>query len=70
METAFGCLIVLQFVLVVAHDWLEIPGWTHSSQVQSVVGRRKLLLATSINAIFPGTAAAFAIEVLINGSAG
>lgn len=47
--------------MVVSHDWLEIPGWTHGRQVQAVVGRDKLLAATLINAIFPGVAAAFAI---------
>lgn len=61
METLFSVLIVLQFAVVLGHDWLEIPGWTHGSQVQAVVGRRKLALATVINAIFPGIAAAFAI---------
>lgn len=61
MEALFAVLIVLQFAVVVSHDWLEIPGWTHGSQVQAVVGRRKLALATAINAIFPGLAVAFAI---------
>jgi hypothetical protein len=61
IQTLFECLIMLRFVVVVAHDWLEIPGWTHGSQVQAVVGRRKLWIATSINAIFPGVAVAFAI---------
>jgi hypothetical protein len=57
----FACLITVQFVVVVAHDWLEIPGWTHGRQVQSVAGRRKLLIATLINAIFPGTAVVFVL---------
>jgi hypothetical protein len=57
----FEWLIVLQFVVVVSHDWLEIPGWTHGSQVQAVIGRTKLLWATGINAIFPGLAAGFAL---------
>src|SRR5258708_2999041 len=61
VQTLFACLITLQFVLVVFHDWVDIPGWTHGSQVQSIVGRRKLWLATLINAIFPGLAVAFAI---------
>src|SRR5258708_2023693 len=61
MQTLFACLIIVQFAVVVAHDWLEIPGWTHGSQVQEVVGRRKLWIATLINAIFPGIAVAFAI---------
>ena len=61
MQTLFACLIRLQFVLVVFHDWVDIPGWTHGSQVQSIVGRRKLWLATLINAVFPGLAVAFAV---------
>jgi hypothetical protein len=36
----------LQFVVVAAHDLIDIPGWTHGSQVQSIEGRRKLWLAT------------------------
>ena len=46
--------------MVVAHDWIDVPGWTHGTQVQSVVGRRKLWIATLINAAFPGIAVAFA----------
>jgi hypothetical protein len=45
----------------VAHDWINVPGWTQSTQVQSVVGRRKLWIATLINAIFPGVAVAFGV---------
>ena len=58
LETLFAWLIILQFVVVVSHDWLEIPGWTHGSQVQAAIGRTKLLWATAINAIFPGLAVA------------
>ncbi len=58
-EALFACLISLQFGVVVAHDWIDVPGWTHGTQVQSVVGRRKLWIATLINAIFPGIAVAF-----------
>jgi hypothetical protein len=60
MYPLFACLLTLQLLVVVAHDWLEIPGWTHGSQVQAVVGRRKLWIATLINAMFPATAVAFA----------
>jgi hypothetical protein len=42
------------------HDWIDVPGWTHGTQVQLVVGRRKLWIATLINAVFPGIAVAFA----------
>jgi len=62
IQKLFTCLITLQFLAVVAHDWVDIPGWTHGSQVQSVVGRRKLWMATLVNAILPGLAVAFAIH--------
>jgi hypothetical protein len=61
IQALFSCLLTLQFLVVVAHDWIDIPGWTHGRQVQSVVGRRKLWIATLINAIFPGVAVAFAV---------
>ena len=57
----FTFLIGLQFLVVVAHDLLDIPGWTHGAQVRAVIGRRRLWLATAINSIFPGVAAGFAI---------
>src|SRR3954453_4619523 len=60
VETIFTILITLQFLVVVLHDWLNIPGWTHGRQVQAVVGRRKMWLGTLTNAIFPGLAVAFA----------
>jgi hypothetical protein len=60
MQSLFTCLITLQFLVVVLHDWVDIAGWTHGRQVQSIVGRRKLWIATAINAIFPGLAVAFA----------
>jgi hypothetical protein len=58
----FTCLIALQFVAVTAHDLVDIPGWTHGSQVQSIIGRRKLWLITLANAIFPGLAVGFAVN--------
>jgi hypothetical protein len=61
VENLFAVLITLQFLVIISHDWLEIPGWTHGRQVQAVIGRQKLLWATAINAIFPGTAVAFAL---------
>ncbi|HMD42305.1 MAG TPA: hypothetical protein VKH45_04455 [Candidatus Acidoferrum sp.] len=61
LQTLFECLLTVQFVVVVAHDLVDIPGWTHGSQVQALIGRRKLLLVTLINGIFPGFAAAFAL---------
>jgi hypothetical protein len=61
IQILFTWLIALQFVVVTFHDLVDIPGWTHGRQVQAVVGRRKLWLATLVNAIFPGLAVACAI---------
>jgi hypothetical protein len=61
IQSLFTCLITLQFLVVAAHDLVDIPGWTHGSQVRALVGRRKLWLATLVNSIFPGAAAAFAL---------
>jgi hypothetical protein len=61
IQSVFTMLIALQFLVIVAHDLMDIPGWTHGSQVQSIIGRRKVWLATLINAVFPGVAAGFAI---------
>jgi len=59
-QILFTGLLTLQFVVVALHDLVDIPGWTHGAQVQSAVGRRKLWLATLVNAVFPGVAVAFA----------
>ncbi len=61
IQTLFTFLITLQFVVVVLHDLVDVRGWTHGSQIQATVGRRKLWLATLVNAIFPGLAVAFAL---------
>ena len=61
MQTLFSVLLVLQFFVVVGHDWIDIPGWIHGTQVQAIIGRRKLLIGSLINAIFPGIAVVFAI---------
>ncbi len=61
IQTLFTYLITVQFVVVALHDLVEVPGWTNSSQVRAVVGRRKLWLVTLVNSIFPGVAAGFAI---------
>jgi hypothetical protein len=60
IQTLFLWLITMQFVVVAAHDLVDIPGWTHGSQVQALVGRRKMWIVTFVNGIFPGVAAAFA----------
>jgi len=62
MEALFTILIVLQFLIVAVHDWIDIPGWVNGTQVQGAVGRRKLALATVINLLFPGFAVACAIR--------
>jgi hypothetical protein len=59
LQTTFSTLIILQFLVVTLHDWLNIPGWTHGRQVQAAIGRRKFVLATLANSIFPGLAVAF-----------
>jgi hypothetical protein len=56
IQTLFTFFITLQFFVVVLHDLVDIPGWTHGSQVKSVVGPRTFWLGTLINAIFPGVA--------------
>ena len=62
LAQVFALLLIVQFIVVVLHDWFDIiRGWTHGSQVQHVVGRRKLLIATLINAMFPGAAVVLAI---------
>jgi hypothetical protein len=61
MMTLFTCLITLQFVIIASHDLIDIRGWVHGSQVQTLIGRRKVWFATLINSAFPGLAVAFAI---------
>jgi hypothetical protein len=61
LQTLLSILLIVQFLIVVSHDWLDIPGWVNGSRVQAIVGRRKLLAASIINAVFPGVAVAFAI---------
>lgn len=59
LQGVFSVLIVLQFLAVTLHDWLDIPGWTHGRQVRSTVGQRRFVLITLANAVFPGLAVAF-----------
>ena len=61
MIVLFSCLIVLQFLIIISHDLIDVPGWIHGSQIQSELGRRNVWLATLVNSIFPGVAAAFAL---------
>jgi hypothetical protein len=60
MQTLFTILITLQFLVIVLHDIVHIPGWTHGRQVQRAIGQHKFWIATAINAIFPGLAVGFA----------
>ncbi|MBB5060004.1 general stress protein CsbA [Granulicella aggregans] len=62
MVVLFSCLIVLQFAIILTHDLVDIPGWVHGSQIQAMLGRRKVWLATLANSVFPGIAAGFAIN--------
>ena len=61
MITAFTCLIVLQFAIIVSHDLIDFGDWVRGSQVQAFMGRRKVQLATLGNSIFPGIALGFAV---------
>jgi membrane associated rhomboid family serine protease len=59
LQTIFATLIILQFMVVTLHDWVDIPGWTHGKQVQTAQGRWRFFLITLVNGVFPGLAAAF-----------
>jgi hypothetical protein len=61
MRVLFAALLTLQFIVVILHDLVDIPGWTHGRQVRAVVGERKLWLATLVNSLFPGLAVGFAL---------
>lgn len=61
MLTLFTLLISLQFVIILTHDLVDIPGLVHGSQVQRILGRRKVWLATIVNSILPGIAVGFAL---------
>jgi hypothetical protein len=38
VQTLFACLITLQFVVVAAHDLVDIPGWIHGSNCRRLWG--------------------------------
>ncbi len=61
MPTVFAVLIVVQFLAVALHDLVHIPGWSHGRQVRAALGPTKVWIATLINSLFPGLAAAFAL---------
>jgi hypothetical protein len=60
VQTAFTILISLQFLIILLHDLVEIPGWSHTGQMQAVLGKHKLWMATLANSVFPGVAVGFA----------
>jgi hypothetical protein len=62
IQMLFNVLICLQFLVVVLHDWLDIPGWTHGRQVYAALGPVKIWIGTVVNALFPGAAVFFAIR--------
>ncbi len=62
LTSLFAILISLQFVLIVSHDLIDIPGWAHGRQVRTVVGSRKFWLGTLSTAVFPGAAFFFALR--------
>ncbi|WP_263384916.1 hypothetical protein [Granulicella arctica] len=61
MIAIFTALITVQFLIIALHDLVDVPGWITGSQVQAVMGRRKTILATLANCVFPGIAVALAI---------
>lgn len=64
LQLTFAFLITVQFLLIVFHDMVDIPGWAHGAQVRRAIGRTKFWVATLINAIFPGLAVGFAFWFL------
>ena len=62
MNLLFTCLIIGQFVAVAGHDWIDMPPLVRGRLVQTVIGRRKLALATFLNSLFPGYAAWLALR--------
>ncbi len=49
MQTVFTVLIVVQFLVVALHDLVDIPGWTYGRQVQSALGRNRVLIGALIS---------------------
>lgn len=62
MNPAFAILISMQFVLILLHDLVDIPGLVSGSTIQSAIGKRKVIGIAFMNAIFPGVAAGLAIR--------
>ena len=64
LRIVFAITLTMQLLIIALHDLIDIRGWVTGSQVQRVIGRRKVLWATAINSLFPGLAAALAIAAL------
>jgi hypothetical protein len=64
LQLVFTLLITTQFLVIASHDLVDIPGWTHGSQVKALLGARKVWLVTLANSIFPGLACGFALYFL------
>ena len=64
LRIVFAITLTVQLLIIALHDLVDIRGWVHGSQVQQVMGRRKVLWATAINSLFPGLAVALAIAAL------
>jgi hypothetical protein len=64
LKIVFAVTLTVQFLIVALHDLVDIRDWVRGSQVQAVIGRRKAILATAINALFPGLAVVLAVAAL------
>ena len=64
LQIVLAITLTVQLLIIALHDLIDIRGWVHGSQVQQVIGRRKVLWATAINSLFPGLAAGLAIAAL------
>ncbi len=62
IQTIFTILTALQFVFMLLHDLVDIPGWAHGRQVRAAIGPTKVVIGTLINAIFPGLATYYGIQ--------
>ena len=68
IATLFTVLITVQFLVMVLHDWVNVPGWTHGRQMYAVLGPVKMWIGTAINAVFPGLATFMRFTFGIDGS--
>lgn len=61
LQLGLCILLIVQFIVVVFHDMVDIPGLIHGKQVRATIGRGKFWIATGVNAIFPGIAVGLAL---------